>query len=135
MPMYEYRCLDCRKTFGVFLTYQEYSQKAIVCRHCQSAHVQRRIGRIRVARSDEHRMDAFSDPNSFSGLEDDSRALGRMMRKMSGELGEDMGPEFKEVVNRLERGQSTEEIERELPDLGMGDEGAASGGAEDDLDY
>ncbi|MDZ4158480.1 MAG: FmdB family zinc ribbon protein, partial [Anaerolineaceae bacterium] len=134
-PMYEYRCLDCRKTFGVFLTYQEYGQKAIVCRHCQSAHVQRRIGRIRVARSGEQRMDEFSDANSFSGLEDDPRALGRMMRKMSGELGEDMGPEFNEVVHRLERGQSTEEIERELPDLGMGNEGSASGGAEDDLDY
>jgi hypothetical protein len=29
-----------------------------------------------------------------------------------------MGPEFDEVVNRLEKGQSPEDIERDLPDLG-----------------
>ncbi len=45
-----------------------------------------------------------------------------MMRDMSRELGEDMGPEFDEVVDRLEKGQSPEEIERDLPDLGA-DEG------------
>ena len=40
------------------------------------------------------------------------------MRRMSRELGEDMGPEFDEVVDRLEKGQSPEEIEKDLPDLG-----------------
>ena len=34
-----------------------------------------------------------------------------MMRKMSSEMGEDMGPEFDEVVGRLEAGQSPEDIE------------------------
>ncbi len=32
-------------------------------------------------------------------------------------MGEDMGSEFDEVVERLEKGQSPEDIERELPDL------------------
>jgi hypothetical protein len=41
-----------------------------------------------------------------------------MMRQMSRELGEDMGPEFDEVVDRLEKGQSPEDIEHDLPDLG-----------------
>jgi hypothetical protein len=52
-----------------------------------------------------------------------------MMRQMSDEMGEDLGPEFDEVVDRLERGQSPEEIEKDLPDLGAGDEdfGDASG--------
>ena len=39
------------------------------------------------------------------------------MRKMSSEVGEEMPPEFDEVVNRLEAGQSPEEIEKHLPDL------------------
>lgn len=43
------------------------------------------------------------------------------MREMSRELGEDMGAEFDEVVDRLEKGQSPEEIERDLPDLGAGE--------------
>jgi hypothetical protein len=41
-----------------------------------------------------------------------------MMRQMSQELGEDMGADFDEVVDRLEKGQSPEDIERDLPDLG-----------------
>ena len=40
------------------------------------------------------------------------------MRQMSRELGEDMGPEFDEVVTRLESGQSPDEIEESMPELG-----------------
>jgi hypothetical protein len=44
-------------------------------------------------------------------------------------MGEDLPPEFDEVVDRLESGQSPEEIEKSIPDLG-GDAGA--GGGEDE---
>ncbi len=37
---------------------------------------------------------------------------------MSREIGEDLGPEFDEVVDRLEAGESPEEIEAAMPDLG-----------------
>jgi hypothetical protein len=53
-----------------------------------------------------------------------------MMRKMSSEMGEDMGPEFDEMVDRLEKGQSPEEIEKALPDL-AGDEGMGGMGMGD----
>jgi putative FmdB family regulatory protein len=118
MPNYEYRCLNCRKRFEIFFTYSQYGTQPIVCPHCKSENVQRKVGRIRVARSEESRMDSFSDPSSLDGLDEDPRALGKMMRKMSGELGEEMGPEFNEVVGRLEAGQSPEQIEQDLPDLG-----------------
>ena len=64
-----------------------------------------------------------NDFSGFEGLEDDPRAMGRMMRKMGREMGEEMPPEFDEVVDRLESGQSPEEVEKALPDLG----GAESG--------
>jgi len=130
MPLYQYRCLDCHRRFEVFLTYAEYGQNQIQCTRCGSENVQRRIGRIRVAKSEESRLDDFSDPASLEGLEDDPKALGRMMRKMSNEMGEDLGPEFKEVVDRLESGQDPEEIEKSLPDLG-GEMGGLGG--EDDF--
>jgi putative FmdB family regulatory protein len=122
MPKYEYRCLDCRKRFDKFFTYTEYGTQPVVCPHCNSQKVQRRVGRIRFARSDDSRMESLADPSALDGLDEDPRALGRMMRKMSGELGEDMGPEFHEVVGRLEAGQSPEQIEQDLPDLGGGSE-------------
>ena len=127
MPNYQYRCLSCRKRFEVFMMYSEYGQKKVQCTHCGSENIQRRIGRIRIAKSEDSRMEDMTDPSSLEGLEDDPQALGRMMRKMSSEMGEELGPEFDEVVGRLEAGQSPEDIESELPDLG----GAEAGGLDD----
>lgn len=132
MPTYQYRCLNCRRRFEIFMTYSEYGQKPVRCPHCQSDQVQRRIGRIRIARSEESRLESLADPDNLDGLEDDPRALGRMMRQMSREMGEDLGPEFDEVVDRLEAGQDPNEIEKALPDLGEGDDFDA-GGLDDDL--
>lgn len=127
MPAYEYRCLSCRRRFDVFLSYSEYGKATVQCPHCHSAQVQRRIGRVRFARSEESRLENMADPSRLAGLEDDPKSLGRMMRDMSSEMGEDMGPEFDEVVGRLEAGQSPEEIEKEVPDLGADDGGDMGG--------
>jgi putative FmdB family regulatory protein len=118
MPNYEYRCLDCGKRFEVYMSYDKYGKQKVTCPYCQSENITRKIGRIRFARSDESRMEEFSDVGDLDGLEDDPVALGRMMRKMSKEVGEEMPPEFNEVVGRLESGQSPEDIERDLPDIG-----------------
>lgn len=127
MPTYEYRCQDCGKRFNLFMTYKDYDSKVVQCSHCQSKNVTRKIGRIRIAKSEESRFSDLADPAALDGLEDDPRELGRMMRRMSSEMGEDLGPEFDEVVNRLEKGQSPDEIEDALPDLG------ANGGGLDDF--
>jgi putative FmdB family regulatory protein len=125
MPNYEYRCMNCRRRFDVFMSFQDYGTKPVTCPHCQSVNIQRKIGRVRFARSDNTRMESLADPSNLAGLEDDPRALGRMMRQMSSETGEEMGPEFDEVIDRLEAGQNPDDIEKELPELG---EAAAGGG-------
>ncbi len=129
MPVYEYRCLDCRKRFDIFLKFSEYGTKPVTCPHCQSSNVQRRIGRVRVGRSDETRLTNLADPSRLANIDEDPRALGKMMREMSHEVGEDMGGEFDEVVSRLESGQNPDDIERELPDLGS-DAGGDLGGSD-----
>jgi len=137
MPSYEYRCLNCSKRFEVFLSYDQYGNVDIRCTHCDSTNITRKIGRIRIAKSEDSRMDDlasdFSDPAALAGLEDDPKALGQMMRKMSSEMGEDMGPEFDEVIDRLEKGQSPDEIEEALPDLGGDDIGGGGFGGMDDF--
>ncbi|MFN8595602.1 MAG: hypothetical protein U0559_05420 [Anaerolineae bacterium] len=37
---------------------------------------------------------------------------------MADESGEDLGPEFGEVVGRLEKGEDLESIEKSMPELG-----------------
>lgn len=131
MPLYDYLCLDCHRRFEIYMSYAEYGTRSVQCPHCQSLHVRRRLPRVRLARSEEDRIeslaDDFSDPSALEGLEEDPRAMGRFMRKMSQELGEEMPPEFDEVVERLEKGQSPEEIEKEMPELGSGEIPGASG--------
>ena len=64
-------------------------------------------------------MDSMADDFSgFEGLENDPQAIGRMMRKMGKEMGEELPSEFDEVVDRLESGQSPEDIESSMPELG-----------------
>ena len=119
MPTYDFICNNCEKRFEIFMTFSEYGKKTIHCVHCESDNVRRRMTKVRIARSDESRMESVAnDFSGFEGLEDDPKALGKMMRKMGGEMGEDLPSEFNEVVDRLEAGQSPEEIESALPDLG-----------------
>jgi len=128
MPTYDFICQNCNQRFDVFLTYSEYGTKPVTCSLCGSENVRRRLTRVRIAKSEETRLDSLEgDFGNMEGLEENPQALGRMMRKMGKEMGEDLPPEFDDVVDRLESGQSPEEIESALPDLG------GAGGGEDDL--
>lgn len=117
MPLYEYICDNCMKRFNLRLSYEMYGKESVVCVHCKSDQVRRKLTRFRLKRSDESRLADMPDPASMEGIEEDPQSLGRMIRSMSEETGEDLGPEFDEVVDRLESGQSADEIERELPEL------------------
>lgn len=117
MPTYEFRCADCNKRFEIFATYATYDPEKIRCPYCQSSHVKRKIGRIRVAKSEESRFESMLNPNQLAGVEDNPQALGKLMRQFGNEAGEDLPPEFSEVADRLSAGQSPEEIERQVPDL------------------
>ena len=118
MPLYDFLCLECKKRFEVRITFAEYEKSHVSCIVCGSTHVQRRIGRVRIARSDDARMEDFDNPKSIDSLEQDPKAMGSMLRKMKSQVGQEVGPEFDEVVNRLESGQSPEQIEKDLPDIG-----------------
>jgi putative FmdB family regulatory protein len=126
MPAYEYRCIDCNHKFEIFLTYQEYGSAEVACPECGKKHLERIIKPLRIARTDSGRLESLADPAQLAGMDEDPQTLGKMMRQMSRELGEDMGPEFDEVVDRLEKGQSPEQIERDLPDLGSDTGGSGS---------
>lgn len=128
MPDYEYRCNNCHQYVSHFFTYQEYSTVEPVCGHCSSKDLIRLISRVGLAKSEDSRLDALDSDSMLAGLdEEDPRSLGRYMRKMSKEMGEDLGDEFDEVVGRLESGESPDSIEDSMPDLGAGDAGFGGG--------
>jgi putative FmdB family regulatory protein len=126
MPIYEYRCHNCRRRVSIWWrTFSEAETGAARCPRCDSEELSRLVSKVRVVRSEESRLEDLSDPTSFGDLdENDPRSIARFMRKMGDEVGEDLGPEFEEVVDRLEAGESPEDIEKAIPDLGgdMGDD-------------
>ncbi len=125
MPIYEYRCADCRRRVSIWWrTFSDADTGEAVCPRCGGSHLSRLVSRVAIVKSEESRLDALADPGALGDLdESDPKSLGRWMRRMSAETGEDLGDEFGEVVNRLEAGESPESIEESMPDLGAGDGG------------
>ena len=127
MPNYDYRCNNCGRRIRLFFTYADYDVADPKCTNCGSKKLKRIISTIALAKSEETRLDSLDPDSMLSGLdEDDPRSLGRFMKKMSSEMGEDLGDEFNEVVDRLESGESPDEIEKSLPE-NAGDGGSLGG--------
>lgn len=125
MPIYEYRCNGCRRRVSVFWrSFSDITSGQPRCPRCDGTDLTRLISRVAVLKSEESRLEDLADPSSLTGLdENDPKSIGRWMRKMSAEMGEDLGDEFSEVVDRLEAGESPEDIEAAMPDLGGADFG------------
>jgi putative FmdB family regulatory protein len=130
VPAYDFRCKECRRGFTLrYATYAERDAATPKCPHCGSLALTNLIHRVSVLTSEDTRLERLADPSRLSGIdEDDPRSMGRLMREMSAESGEDLGSEFNDVVDRLESGESPESIEASTP--GLGDDGS-SGGLDD----
>ena len=140
MPVYEYRCHDCKRRVSIFWrTFSDVDLETVACPRCGGTNLTRLVSRVRMLRSEESRLDDMTDPGNLPDFdESDPKSLGRWMRKMQSELGsevgEDLGPEFDEVVGRLESGEDPESIEKSMPELmgeGGGDAPYGGGGLDD----
>jgi putative FmdB family regulatory protein len=147
MPIYEYGCPKCGKTSS-FLVRNTQTHRPPACPHCGKAKMRRALSRFaapgtkkNAAPSDGGAAGAPEDGGGapdLAGMEaalggldgDDPRAMGRAMRQLAGQSGEQLDPEMDEVVRRLESGEDPEKIEEQLGDAG-GEGG--SGGGDDTL--
>jgi putative FmdB family regulatory protein len=121
MPIYEYHCHDCRRRVSLFFRSFSDVEEEPTCPRCGGRQLGRLISRVSVVRSEDSRLDDLADPTMLGDLdEDDPKSIARWMRKMSAETGEEMPQEFDEVIDRLESGQSPEEIEESMPEMAEG---------------
>lgn len=129
MPIYEYRCPNCKKKVSIFFrSLSNVDHASARCPYCGGGGLARLMSRVRVIRGSSKSTDSDGDDSAddmLDGLdENDPRSMGRLMRQMAAESGEEMPPEFDDVVGRLEKGESPEDIEKSMPELGeMGSEG------------
>lgn len=119
VPIYEYRCAGCHRRVSIWWkTFGEAEAGKPVCPRCGGTELRRLMSRVAVLRSEASRLENLDDPSAFGDIdENDPRSIGRWMRRMSAEMGEDLGDEMTEMVDRLEAGESPEAIEASMPDL------------------
>lgn len=131
MPIYEYRCRRCGRRFSIFVR-RMLEEVHPSCPQCHGQEVQRLISRVAIVHSEEAHLDKLADPNSLGDVdENDPRSIARWMRRMEGMLGEDLGQEFHEMLDRLEAGEDPESIERDLNSSSREDDsGSTSGGGD-----
>lgn len=91
MPLYEYRCSSCKKRVTI-LTLRASEEVDAVCDRCGARALERLMSRFAMGRSDEARLESLSDPSNLSGLdESDPASVARWMKRMSSEMGDDVG--------------------------------------------
>jgi putative FmdB family regulatory protein len=121
MPIYDYRCQGCgRRISLLFQTYA--AAESAACPHCGSQDLTRLITRFAVVKSEESRLDDLTDPSAFGDLdESDPRSVARWARRMGDEMGEDLGPEYDEMVDRMEAGELDDDMDSGEPAGAMDD--------------
>lgn len=112
--------------------------QAPACPRCDRP-MDKLVSLFSTVKSEEARADELSDPNAFGDLdESDPRSVARWARRMGKELGEDLGPEFDEMVDAVERGEDPTAYPDSMDDgIGAGgmdesDMGGVSAGGLDD---
>lgn len=120
MPIYEYRCPRCGRTWSrVWKTIPAKRQEGgLRCKVCGSGSLRRVLSPFSKTRSEEQRLESLADPSALPGLDGrDPRSLARLMRKVSEETGETLGGEEAEMLERMEAGEMPE---GDIPSSGSG---------------
>ena len=96
MPIFEYRCGDCRRRFSLLVGVVAGATE-MKCPRCGGAQLQKLISRFAMARSEDDALDDLADPTKMGDLEDPKQMM-QLMKRVGREMGEDMGDDFEELV-------------------------------------
>ncbi len=98
MPIYEYRCADCKKRTSLLILNLR-NPPALACKFCQGTRLERILSKFAAPKSEEARLESLADPSNLGGLdENDPRSMARFMKKMGSEFGEDLDGDIEEAM-------------------------------------
>jgi putative FmdB family regulatory protein len=112
MPIYEYRCNDCKKEFHqLYLSQKEMSQAR--CKFCQSKNLTKLLSRFSVHQTEESRLSNFdtSKPRGDDFYKD-SRNVGLWAKKRMRNMGVDLGSKMDEIVEKGRTGKILEDYNK-----------------------
>ncbi|MFC2043758.1 zinc ribbon domain-containing protein [Chloroflexota bacterium] len=105
MPIYEYRCNKCHRRVSLFV--RSFGEPWVGCPSCGHTDLNRLFSTFAIrAKSDQDIYeDILSDNKLVAGLErNDPKALVEWNQRIS--RGEGVSPEFDEMVERIEAGET-----------------------------
>jgi putative FmdB family regulatory protein len=109
MPLFDYKCRDCRKRFSLLVGVVAESQEE-KCPVCGSTNITRLISRFARLRTEDELIESLADPAAVGDLED-PKQLHNWMKRMGKEMGEDLGDEFDEILAEAEKEETPEEMQ------------------------
>lgn len=129
MPIYEYRCGGCKRRVSIYV--QGFKDpESRECPQCGSRELSRLFSRFSIGKGEcwERKgvyEDILSDANLVRGLEsNDPRSFAEWNRRMSRGAGEDIGPEYEDILGKLEAGEPVEKVMQDAREsIGAGDGG------------
>jgi putative FmdB family regulatory protein len=115
MPVYEYRCNDCHRRITLYVRGFSEMPKAI-CTACGSENLTRLFSSFTMGKTDQDFYeDILSDRRLVQGMmANEPRALAEWSRRMEGAAGGEVGPEYGEMMERLEKGESWERVASDM---------------------
>jgi len=112
MPIYEYRCNQCKKEFSqLFLNPKEIGKAK--CKFCNSGNLTKLLSSFRVHQTEKSRLTNFDASKPRGGdFYKDSRNIGLWAKKRMRELGVDLGPKMDEIVEKGRTGKILDEYNK-----------------------
>jgi putative FmdB family regulatory protein len=108
MPIYEYRCQECRR-ISSFLILNLSHPFEPVCKKCGSHSLERVLSRVHVRLSEETRLERLADPSAWAGMdENDPKSVAKVLKRMGQEMGEDFPGEVDEMVEEAMDSQGSD---------------------------
>ncbi|TMA08121.1 MAG: zinc ribbon domain-containing protein [Deltaproteobacteria bacterium] len=112
MPIYEYSCQDCRKSFS-FLVGVGADADEPQCPRCGGKHLFKLISRIARIKSKGAALNELGDLDKVGDLED-PRAMAHWAKKMGKALGEETGEDYEEKIDEmLDNPEAAEDLDEE----------------------
>ena len=105
MPIYEFRCNQCKKEFSqLFLNIKEANKTR--CKFCNSRDLTKLLSSFSLHQTEESRLATFdTSKKREDDFYKDSRNIGLWAKKRMREMGVDLGPKMDEIVERGRTGK------------------------------
>jgi putative FmdB family regulatory protein len=152
MPIYEYRCADCKRRVSIyFMSFSAADRRIeageVECPRCGGKHLSRLMSKVHMVRGGRSDGDDMADDMGDSGMGDidgmdgmleglddeDPRSVARWARRMKESMGDemDLGPEFDQALARIEAGEDPDKVMDDMDPESLGGIGGDEGMDED----